>query len=913
MTQNYSRIAVIAVHGVADQQPFETARSVAALLQSIGNRPGPSGLESSDQDPSSAGPQGPGSPADGPESLHSSEAIPGSRYSTFAESTLHVQTSPLHLMRRAPKERVRREEAPAETAMARTKRALRSGIDRTERAFRSGLYSSYGAKHFNGESERDAAPAKPDFDFMYNQVEQYTGSDDKASYQTVLLSGNRSPGQAGASSATAQPQARIDIYEMYWADLSRLGKGLLRILGEFYQLLFHVSSLGKTTVDFARVACKDAGALPYLGFFQAATSWLLCLPIAILNLYLVLLAAGLVLVKVPEEHKWLIAAAIGGTLVAIMAACLVYRRWRTGFWQWSLEQALAFGLGAALVFLLVVGLDASYPLLTAFWILLATLAVGALAARYESRRPGAAVVARVSALGILLAAFAFVGQAADQPGGVVFLIGRTSEVVFDALVVLWVLLVISNLLTWIAGAIVTRQTPSTTRRGGNFRDPRSQMERAVWTGRIALFLPPALFLILTLGLWMALLPAIGKPLAGFWYEPFTPFVPPTQSPVPEFIGKLVEQSAGPSFNAFFVLIAVALIMTIWGFFPAVLAEIAPPKNAANTSREIGHWLDHGFELVRWAGRVALFATLVVLPLGFAAVSIRPELQHLLGGDSLLYLIGGVLAGSTVGLVTLGSQLGKVFLGFRAPLDVALDVDNWLRERPLEANPCARICARYVSLLRHACEFRDENGDGYDALVIIAHSQGTVITADLLRFLSESPDPRLKSLGKELPVYLLTMGCPLRQLYGLRFPHLYQWATHDGDVVPGVPAPPSTAEYGLIPGNQHPDPGALRVELWANAFRSGDYVGRHLWLRDDHGERWTPATHDGLFVANDSPTASGRIADVNRVELCIGAGAHTHYFDETSFRVAQILDQLIGVAIVGKAAYPSNFPVFEPGT
>ena len=46
-----------------------------------------------------------------------------------------------------------------------------------------------------------------------------------------------------------------------------------------------------------------------------------------------------------------------------------------------------------------------------------------------------------------------------------------------------------------------------------------------------------------------------------------------------------------------------------------------------------------------------------------------------------------------------------------------------------------------------------------ALVIVAHSQGTVISADLLRFLQAFHDPKLEELGTSLPVHLFTMGSP----------------------------------------------------------------------------------------------------------------------------------------------------------
>jgi len=229
-----------------------------------------------------------------------------------------------------------------------------------------------------------------------------------------------------------------------------------------------------------------------------------------------------------------------------------------------------------------------------------------------------------------------------------------------------------------------------------------------------------------------------------------------------------------------------------------------------------------------------------------------------------------------------------------------------RMAALKAAPRARICARYVSLLRHLCRWRDPADDrGFDALVIVAHSQGTVITADLLRFLSIERDPELQRLEDGftdrpggLPVYLFTVGCPLRQLYSEYFPHLYDWARPvDGPWAEQTPPPD-------IPENQPPDPRALRVKRWVNGFRSGDYVGRYLWRSDQCAylfdcpeallgaplQDWNAAVARARVLArpvNVSEDESG-----TRREFCLGAGAHIHYFDATAPAVAVHLDQLI---------------------
>jgi len=227
----------------------------------------------------------------------------------------------------------------------------------------------------------------------------------------------------------------------------------------------------------------------------------------------------------------------------------------------------------------------------------------------------------------------------------------------------------------------------------------------------------------------------------------------------------------------------------------------------------------------------------------------------------------LVGGTAAGVLAFGGRLSKLALGLRTGVRVGLDVDNWLREHPRGVNPTARICARYVSLLRHIAQWRNEHNEGYDALVIFAHSQGTVITADLLRFLHVEAtsavggymtyDPSLAPLA-EMKIYIFTVGCPLRQLYGLRFPYIYGYAHKS-------------------PAGLEPEPSDLGVTGWTNAYRTGGYIGRYLWRPDD---QWTPGT---VFV------------DGNRTEFAIGPGAHTHYWDKTGDRVAEALDAIIARA------------------
>jgi len=356
---------------------------------------------------------------------------------------------------------------------------------------------------------------------------------------------------------------------------------------------------------------------------------------------------------------------------------------------------------------------------------------------------------------------------------------------------------------------------------------------------------------------------------------------------------------------------VALLIAMWGLAPVVWDELYPPGTAdkqdlRTESTSLGLWLSEGFKLMRVSGRIMYVA--MFIPLGLIVLTCFPyyarfSTHHPMLVMQITKIAGTLVVGAAVGLFGFSGRLKSLALGFRPAVRVMLDVDNWLREHPRDSNPTARICGRYASLLRHVANWRDplNREKGYQALVIVAHSQGTVITADLLRFLQaektrmkpgEVYDPELARLGTgEVPIYLFTMGCPLRQLYGLRFPYLYAWAR-------GVEKEPVNYKPPDLNSNDTPDPSTLGIAQWVNAFRSGDYVGRSLWRQDESTYRWDPISNE---IPDDWDPVAGKpekiSADRNgtRIEFCIGPGAHTHYWDHTAALIAQTLDRLINAA------------------
>jgi hypothetical protein len=79
---------------------------------------------------------------------------------------------------------------------------------------------------------------------------------------------------------------------------------------------------------------------------------------------------------------------------------------------------------------------------------------------------------------------------------------------------------------------------------------------------------------------------------------------------------------------------------------------------------------------------------------------------------------------------------------------------------------------------------------------------------------------------------------------------------------------------------------MNVAFWCNAYRSGDYVGRWLWVGP-----WLERNASGNVKQPPDVARAGSPPTV--AELCIGLGAHTHYWDRSAPEVADLLNRLIG--------------------
>src|SRR5206468_13048955 len=96
----------------------------------------------------------------------------------------------------------------------------------------------------------------------------------KRSYLTNRLEGRR------RQPTNANPQVRaceVDVYEMYWADLSRLGTDPLRVFGSIYHLLLHLSELGMLALRGGSREFGTSKRWSALVTIQSFAVWLLTL------------------------------------------------------------------------------------------------------------------------------------------------------------------------------------------------------------------------------------------------------------------------------------------------------------------------------------------------------------------------------------------------------------------------------------------------------------------------------------------------------------------------------------------------------------------------------------------------------------------------------------------------------------
>ena len=952
------RVAVIAVHGVADQQPGETARAVVDLLV-----------------------------ASSPD---------GVRYTSTSTEELTLRVAPLppqagaqahadHAGQPTP----RGEDRPLMKSLG---QSLRSDFQRQQWAAQPPAHHA-AAPGSAAAAAIAAPPTALDRGIAvtnYLLAKHVRNGATPETYDTTRLGLDRHEVANGADRTTAH----VDVYEMYWADLSRLSGSMPRIVSELFTLVFRLSKLGRETVDemqgqlarsrdpHAPGARAYAGAWAVLAWLQCGLDWLFVNGLALLFTQLALLGVLLVCLGFTSGlspdvaadpaaaaaaalHEQWLHHGVAGALCILAALRLVYRR---GDGK-PLQAALPLAVLAVAGYALVVA-PALLQWITALALLTAITLANERALRIaDDRFPFVHAVGRLLWTG---SALLMVGSAVHETRLVpqapwrdvwVHAAMFTTETVL--LVIKWWWILTGPLLAawFLAGQWARRESGYASR-------------ASVATGRLGITVSLGMFLVVAMTTWALVNNVLGASVAGagyrpciFAYDPVAHAAAPASTASANVCiwssrnadeapaampgaGAVLVDRYQKSTSAFSLLATLLLTLVAWlltMFTPSVLAELklivdarrdahqqeldkrhptharATVRQRTQRARALGRWLTAGYKHLDAV--VALISVAgVVLSLGIAALFLATVFEHTMvdgwlatahlgavvgwlgglekgvaGASQTLFtpLQAAVFSAAGVGaaLSVLGGLLSRRIPSLRGPLDAAMDVDNHFREFPRTDIPRAHIFSRYAALLEHV------RAQGYERIVVVSHSQGTVISSELLRFLSSrdqrapTPDDTPQLDGQPLPpTSLLTMGCPLRQLYGARFPGLYAWVLAKNGAAFG----PRAADIG--------------VQRWMNAFCSGDYVGRWLWSSAGHDSALSHPMNDGVghdpfgrvdayAGFNPSPPAEAQLQAAREVEVCLGLGAHTHYFERDQLTVAWMIDWLLRACPPGVQGAP----------
>jgi hypothetical protein len=799
-------------------------------------------------------------------------------------------------------------------------------------------------------------------EYMDTQLEDFNGNPLQNSFTTWRREGTRT--------SAGDKKRLVDVYDMHWADLSRPSNSFLRFLFSFYQLLLHFVSLGRTALDHAAYEnFGKLEWFLYLRLYTYATRvltlFILQLTVVVFGVALApvpLLVTGDVAPAI-LGGSFLAILGLGAVLVLGQKPGVL-----PGVKSLWFGIPVALVVGALVVWALKGHRIAGGATIFFEWWLLGAGVCFLIALQYDHVRNGSKEVATIFLLATTITLLWLICRIHSlDPVALRTASFQLVQYVFLALRILWILFFVLAFLSFvmeIACRLILRLDASRRselpRAVAAARTARFALALpSLLILALAIFTGSAVYQYLSK--WDALYQGVdpkvmplglgdGLALNANWTEQILSLVQknppkPTDSCGPaavcmpnngvcqasarpqktalenpnRFLEGIVYQSAPVGMIPGVVIASLGFLILGLLALPSVWYEIFPERSKSKPNKlsiRLGNWLSGGYRHFRWTITL-LWTAAFAVPLGFTIYywiqhhgfhADVPFLFYLYSRPMMVWAAdaligwGGVLAGSGVVL------LGLIVKNSSAVLDAILDVDTYLRTSPQEATPRAQIVERYVALLGHLQSREDKANGGryYKRIIIVAHSLGSNITADMLRFLnkcSEHTDSKhyenyVKFAfggdhNKALPIYFFSMGCPLRQLLNRFFPHLYQWIREVPEDSGQTFEP--TREHDKLTVKDLPLTVDLRIAKWVNFYRSGDYIGRPVWVNDVYART---AHDDGSYperlnAYDDAPAAGGA---ATRVEACIGLGAHTHYWDRTAPDVGDQLDRLIAEPI-----------------
>lgn len=858
-----SRVAVICVHGVANQARFQTQKATATLLSTGEHQNTYSDFTESQTsipqhevklareiDLAETSKQ-----CRGPRSLHTTGLV--SRLSAFKNSRIYFKTGkPLDL------------------------RHTERGDDQSH--FQSSLDNCCHSMSVEEVTEHES---------MREQLQDFEKPRHGETLDIKVITGKR-------INTETENACRVDLYEMHWADLSRVGGGFFSFFFEFYLLLYFLPRIGSQTMERARPFDSDKKWYWQLAFLShIVAEYLLVVIVPIMYLCVLSTMACLFTVYTDSVTAESDTANSVALLLILLSIGVVFVYWlfvkgreHDQYWHWF---SVPVGATIVLAFLIYLSVPVSLRWSTVFSHLVLCLVILFAMYVYKQRQTGA-FAASVLLTGVTFAGTTFLQFDAGAVDIVVEFMrgfqfsGKIGNSIYEGLnaaatdgnyakrifyvscialffsaastAVVIGLFIALSFVSYIAGAIATDLASE---------EKRPYCSRLFWTASTTLIVSGLLAILITFSLWELLYHTV-----GWWYGGYL-----NVSWVPDTLRHILDVHYMPGVSWIALIIIGVLFYVGWIVVPAPMSDVV--KQPGNTA-ELGALLDRSFTHLNYAVWVLTVVFFILIPFtAFIRVTGNPGVSN---------LDRNVVLGTALMVIVLMFGRGPAVIlrnGFGAALDITLDVTNWFRVQPRTANAKAAICRRYVSILRYLSSWHDpDTKKPYDAVLIVAHSQGTVITADLLRFLKKEQilteggtDPELQAYFAEepgtaqLPISLLTFGSPLQQLYNRRFPHQYAWC--------------ESSE--MLAERSGADPDSLGVDVWRNIYMSGDYVGRCLWLPDRPENKQSACAPDHRFETDRFIKREG---NADAYERCAGFGGHTGYWKGSSPLVGATIDSLI---------------------
>ena len=665
------------------------------------------------------------------ELLIRSSVAPG-RYRRFEGRPLYIPTAPL--------------DSGLPSAPAGAVGAARGAARAVAQTFPLSL--SKGRTNFEGSSTAEAA-LRPDIAFSRQLLAGYES--EREPYLTTETTGTRE-----------DPAGDVDVhvFEMHWADLSRVGDGLLRVFGSAYQLIQHLSQIGRNTVDVATLVAKahedltdpkhpqsDVGASRQwqrYAFAQAIVIWLFTLWIPVFSLIMLAFVPLFIPAAVSPGSALLVGLVASAVIAIVVGALLMYfgperRHAATAF---VLFMALCL-VAALLAFMLVSKgrqYDVGIALITLVVVAVTVAALFGVVLLYNRIHPGAVLLVLVGLATVwnparMASAELFGKISLDFPERVreVGLIGL--EQAYLVLMVLWLILWVAVIYASWRRFLVVRSTEGTA---------RMRASRTGFTARVTLALSTFSFIVTALVSYRMLVylaervstsvDLLPRPLVLDKAQLVLPtahmvgimppeFLCPVDNPRPcaaQLFDQFIASGGTSGFALALFGVAIVLVMMSWFFAIIVATSIRKPDPKAGNGRRLGLWMTDGFRWLRVAGST-LGATLllslvvgVVLDLWPAAAAwvqghAPAWLAHVMSRTWTISALNKVTIAVLASAATLGAarlRIEALASRARPALGVILDVDHYLREEPKKgrrergcSSGSSRCCATSSIVLR----------------------------------------------------------------------------------------------------------------------------------------------------------------------------------------------------------------------